>query len=252
LAARLRPISSPVSRVDEAVNRLRDYIEKGSLPAGERLPSEKELVEQLQISRNVLREAIGRLETMGLVVVRRGLGTFVGDRNTLSMTTKLIRSALAVSPRDVAKVAELRGAIECEAARRAAVLATDADFAALEQLYTAMQSSQDHVESMRRDLDFHLKIIEIADNPLMRNVVEVLEEFIYVSMIQTLPASRREKLPGDLNRDILTGLRTRNPDLAEKAMRQHMDSIARRLKDAESAGPAALKSDIAKNLPPKL
>src|SRR5689334_21549710 len=181
---RFKPIAT-VSRVDEVAAQLRKFVEKGKLAPGARLPGETELAEQFCISRNVLREAIKRLESIGLLSVRRGLGTFVGDRGTLSATTKLVRSAMAISPKDVSKVAELRRAIECEAVRSAAQKATAEDMVELRALYDKATKGPDATEAMESDFKFHLKIVEIADNILMRNVMEVIQEFIYASMHHT-------------------------------------------------------------------
>ena len=66
------------SLVSTVVERLREFVEQEKLKSGDRLPTEAELLEQLGVSRTVLREAIGRLETIGLVAVRHGQGMFVG------------------------------------------------------------------------------------------------------------------------------------------------------------------------------
>lgn len=79
------------SLVSAVVDRLRNYIEVKKLSAGERLPTESVLLDQLQVSRSVLREAVGRLETIGLVSVRCGQGMFVGDPDTLSSCINLVR-----------------------------------------------------------------------------------------------------------------------------------------------------------------
>ena len=63
---RVEPITR-TSLVDVVIERIRQVIDEGGMTSGDRLPSESELVESLQVSRTVLREAIGRLETMGLL-----------------------------------------------------------------------------------------------------------------------------------------------------------------------------------------
>ena len=86
-----------------------------------------ELVASLEVSRPVLREAISQLESLGLVKVRRGLGMFVGDRDSLAGCLKLVRTALAITPRDLGQFAELRSALEHHSARRAAEKAVKLD-----------------------------------------------------------------------------------------------------------------------------
>ena len=85
------------SLVAEVVTLLQEVIEAKSLQPGDRLPTEAELVASLEVSRPVLREAISQLETLGLVQVKRGLGMFVGDRDSLAGCLKLVRTAMAVT-----------------------------------------------------------------------------------------------------------------------------------------------------------
>ena len=120
------------SLVSTVVERLRQFVEEKKLQSGDRLPTEAELLKQFGVSRTVLREAVGRLETIGLVAVRHGQGMFVGDPDTLAGCLSLLRSAMAISPRDLTQFAEFRTALECHTARRSAELASPEDVAQLE------------------------------------------------------------------------------------------------------------------------
>src|SRR5262249_47929470 len=149
------------SLADVVVERVRGLIDREQLQAGDRLPGEMELVRQLQVSRPVLREALGRLETVGLIRVQRGRGIFVADRDSLSGCAQLMRRAMIIAPRDLLKYAEVRWGIECYAARRAAELATPEDLAELEKLLDAMdEPERDYLESIRLDFQFHRKLID--------------------------------------------------------------------------------------------
>src|SRR5262245_4541730 len=127
----------PVKRkslVDNVVERIRSVIVEGELAPGDRLPTEAELVKQLQVSRTVLREAIGRLEMLGLVSVQGSRGMFISEPGGLMNGVNLVRSALMLSPRELIKFTEFRRAIDCDAARFAAVHASAEDIAELERL----------------------------------------------------------------------------------------------------------------------
>ena len=89
------------------------------MSAGERLPGEYELVEQLKVTRPVLREALARLQSKGLVDIQRGRGTFVGNATSLANCVRLLRSAMTISPQQLRSYAELRTAIEVQASRPA-------------------------------------------------------------------------------------------------------------------------------------
>lgn len=229
LVVKLQPIIQ-TSLVDQVAGRLRLFIDEGKLKANDRLPSEPELVERLQVSRTVLREAISRLESIGLLKVRRGLGTFVGDRTGLSITTQLIRSAMSISTRDLKQVAQFRRDMECPCARRAAERANDEQIRELELLLSEMANNKADLKlKMRFDFDFHLKIIEIGGNELMRNVLEVLQEFVFAAMIQTLDQPGIPNPSKDQHLEILDAIRTHDADRAEKAASAHMDLLDARL-----------------------
>jgi len=228
--ARSGPINQP-SLVDEVSQRLRKLVEKGDLQPGDRLPSEPELVGKLHVSRTVLREAISRLESVGLLSVRRGSGTFVGDRASLAATTRLVRSAMTISPRDLLKVTEFRRAIETQCAFNAALRITAEQIVELKSCYDAMIKAQDNqTVGMRRDYEFHLRFVEIGGNELMRNTLEVLQEFVFAAMVQTMEQPGLPKVKGDPHLEIFKAIEARDPQRAQKAVAAHMDLVDARLK----------------------
>jgi GntR family transcriptional repressor for pyruvate dehydrogenase complex len=225
------------SLVSEVVTLLREVIESQGLSPGDRLPTEAELVESLEVSRPVLREAISQLETLGLVQVRRGRGMFVGDRDSLAGCLKLVRTAMAVTPRDLTQFTDLRSALECHAARKAAELATDGDVAELEALCDEMDRRDPTYEkAIGIDFAFHRKLIEITGNELMLNVMTVLQQFVVEAMLQTTPRPRDRSVSRRLHRAILEGVRKGDGKAAERAMREHMEVTRRRLESAARGG----------------
>jgi GntR family transcriptional repressor for pyruvate dehydrogenase complex len=221
------------SLVSEVVTLLREVIESQGLGPGDRLPTEAELVESLEVSRPVLREAVSQLETLGLVQVRRGLGMFVGDRDSLAGCLKLVRTAMAVTPRDLTQFTELRKALECHGARRAAEMARDPDVAELEALCDEMDRRDlTYEKAIGIDFAFHRKLIEITGNELMLNVMTVLQQFVVEAMLQTTPRPRDRTVSRRLHRAILDGVRKGEAEAAERAMREHMEVTRTRLETA--------------------
>ena len=226
------------SLVSEVVTLLREVIETQGLDPGDRLPTEAELVKSLEVSRPVLREAISQLESLGLVRVRRGLGMFVGDRDSLAGCLKLVRTAMAVTPRDLIQFADLRSALEQHAARRAAELATQADVAELEVLCDEMDRPDlPYEEAIGTDFAFHRKLIEITGNELMLNVMSVLQQFIVKA--KTTPRPRDRSVSRRLHRAILEAVRKGDAHAAERVMREHMEVTRARLEKAAGARPGA-------------
>ena len=218
------------SLVDEVVEKLSVLIEEGGLSAGSRLPTEGQLVQDLGVSRNALREAIRRLETVGLISVRHGQGMYVGDRNGLSGCTKLFRSAMSMSGKDLTDLAELRCIIECNAARRAAEIASPEQVAELREALDRLgREGQSHEDAIRTDFEFHRKLVEVAGNRLMLSLITILEELLLSVMLLTTEKPRAFQANFKLHLPIWEGVRAGDPDAAEMAMREHMKVFCTRM-----------------------
>ncbi len=219
------------SAVEQVVERITAVIKERKLRSGERLPGEFELVEQLQVSRPVLREALARLQSQGLVDIQRGRGTFVGDTTSLANCVRMLQTAVTISPQELLSYAELRSAIEVQAARQAAEKANDEDIAVLSGLLKRLDDEElPYAEALQIDFRFHRKLIEIAGNPLMQNLMEVIYEFVLAQMVRTTPSQRVNQLGRKLHKEILKAIGLHDSDAAELAMRKHMQAVLDRLK----------------------
>jgi GntR family transcriptional repressor for pyruvate dehydrogenase complex len=215
---------------DLVVERLATAIQERKFAAGERLPGEHELVEQLKVSRPVLREALARLQSMGLIDIQRGRGTFVGNATSLANCVRLLRSAVTISPQELRSYAELRSAIEVQAARQAAERATDADVVELSALLKRLDDDElPYPEALELDFHFHRKLIDIAGNPVMQNLMEVIYEFVLTQMARTTPSPKDNALGRRLHKAIVKAIRERDTDAAAAAMQQHMQAVLDRL-----------------------
>lgn len=215
---------------DLVVERIAQVIRERKLSAGERLPGEHELVEQLRVSRPVLREALARLQSMGLIDIQRGRGTFVGSATSLANCVRLLRSAVTISPQELRSYAELRSAIEVQAARQAAERATDDDIAELAAVVRRLDDDElPYPEALELDFQFHRKLLEVAGNPLIQNLMEVIYEFVLTQMVRTTPSQRDNRLGRRLHKAIMSAVRNHDPEAAGKAMQQHMQAVLKRL-----------------------
>ena len=227
--------------VQAVTEQLRRLIVHGDLCSGDRLPSEAKLMKQLCVSRPVLREAISQLAAVGLLSVRHGSGTYVARREWLSSCTKLAGSAMAIEPRELLQFVEFRRVLESYAARKAAEVAEPEQVAVLEQtldeaLGAARQGSK---RAMEADFRFHCMLVETGGNRLMRSLLELLHEFIMVSMMRTHPPATADPESAVIHRAIVKAIRDRSPEAAEQAVLAHMDLLAKRLE----AAPGSEKSD---------
>lgn len=232
MSLQLKPIPRR-SSVDQVVERIRDVITEQKLAAGERLPGELELVEQLQVSRPVLREALARLQGLGLIEIQRGNGTFVASRDRLANCVQLLRTAVTLAPRELLSYAELRAAMEVQAVRQAAERATGEDVAELKRMLKELNSvDRPYEELLEIDFRFHRRILQAAGNELMQNLMEVIYEFVVTQMARTTPSPQENKLGRRLHREIVAAIADHDPDGAERAMREHMEAVLSRLRES--------------------
>jgi GntR family transcriptional regulator, transcriptional repressor for pyruvate dehydrogenase complex len=230
MSLQLKPVLRR-SSVDQVVERIRDVITEQKLLAGERLPGELELVEQLQVSRPVLREALARLQGHGLIEIQRGNGTFVASRDRLASCVQLLRTAVTLAPRELLSYVELRAAVEVQAVRQAAERATAEDVAELKRMLKELNSvDRPYEDLLEIDFRFHRRILQAAGNELMQNLMEVIYEFVVTQMAKTTPSPRVNKVGRRLHRKIVAAIANHDPDAAEQAMREHMEVVLSRLK----------------------
>jgi DNA-binding FadR family transcriptional regulator len=184
---------------DETVERLGQAIKLGAMPVGTQLPSERELVEQLQVSRTTLREAIRVLQQKGILKTRRGRtgGTFVAAGGiamlSKSEASKLVRK---LGP-TLTDLVEIRSALEPKAAELAA---ERVDPEAVDQLRELLHRSHDApVTDLRRsDSLLHIAIAKMASSELlMDSVLKVqsqLHELLeFLSVVPTPQAAARHE-----------------------------------------------------------
>jgi len=162
VAAVFGPVEAPTT-FEETVERLGTAIRLGLLGAGTRLPPERELSEQLGISRSTLRHAITTLTQSGHLVSLRGRagGTFVADAPPLAEAQQAI--ALEGRWRDLL---DYRIAIEAGAALLAAERAQPASLARMQEHVVAMDAALEDFTAYRHaDVFFHLGLAEAAESP---------------------------------------------------------------------------------------
>jgi GntR family transcriptional repressor for pyruvate dehydrogenase complex len=159
---------------------------------------------------------------------------FVADASGVASCARLIQNAMTLTGKDLAQFMEFRRIIECQAARRAAELATPEDLGVLESLCLEMnRAGQDFIESVRLDFQFHLKIVEMSGNQLMHGALGVIQGFIMTTMMKTTPNPRDHDRSRKVHMRMIDAIRSGNPDVAERAARAHMDLSERSLQERE-------------------
>ncbi|MBT3359433.1 MAG: FadR family transcriptional regulator [Rhodospirillales bacterium] len=206
-------------------------ISEGRLAPGDRLPTEHELAETCGVSRTVVREAIARLRSDGVIDTRQGVGAFV---NEPSRRSTLRIDAAALRDRDsIESLFELRGLLEIETAGLAAVRHARKHLRAMERSIRQMRETEHwSEEGVVADLDFHHAVAAASGNPYVDKFVVFLSEH----MRETIVATRKnfelkEIVDITINEHvaILEAIAAKDWDLAREAMRTHVKGAAGRL-----------------------
>jgi GntR family transcriptional repressor for pyruvate dehydrogenase complex len=211
-------MSAPTA--DSVVRTIGDEIVSGTLQAGDKLPSERELAIRFGVGRPLIREALRTLSELGLIATVPARGTFVRSGDD----TRADRQAgIAMRRRGVTahELSEARLMLETATARQAARRATPTDLDRLESILVVLERSEG-VEHVERDLAFHLELATAAHNP----VVEMMLESIAVPTAALMFRSVGDRAVMDrsqpFHRIALDAIRTRDPEAAAEAIRAHL------------------------------
>jgi GntR family transcriptional repressor for pyruvate dehydrogenase complex len=229
------------SLTDEAIDRIQQMISSGKLLPGQRLPSEKQLSEELGLSRNSLREAVKALELIRVLDVRRGDGTYV-----TSLEPSLLLEAVTFvtdlhTDDSLLGLLEARRVLEPASAELAAARATSEQIDALEVLAHEMGRLGEE-ELVAHDLAFHSAIAECAGNPYLKGLIDALSgKTVRVRMWRALTQEGAVRHTLDEHEAIVEAIRRRDPQLAHALVLAHIEGVERWLR--RSIGTAARPVD---------
>lgn len=146
-----------------------DQIEKGELKQGDKLPNERQLSEQMKVSRVSLREALCSLTAEGILVSRQGAGTFVGGYNSEKMAKSAYLFA-RLEESGLSHVLSVRRALEAESAWQAAQVADEEDKKAIAAALTEVEKGWSH----ESDRAFHLAVAAATGNPFLAGLMDTV------------------------------------------------------------------------------
>ncbi|WP_417258632.1 FadR/GntR family transcriptional regulator [Celeribacter sp.] len=216
------------SRSEAVLNRLTDLISEGRLVAGDALPPESDLAAQFKVSKPTVREALRKLEMMGVIEIVHGRGSSV-RQITAEPLQVFLRLAAGSLDEGISQVIEFRRAIEVSAAGLAALNGTLEQQDALRQIMADMDiAATDHDSWVAWDISFHNHIAAMTGNTLIRFMVEAMQPIMRqsISMIhgqkQHRDAEKTLARHVTLSNNILAG----DIFAAQKAMEEHFDASA--------------------------
>ena len=203
--------------------------EERRFSAGDKLPNENDLSQELGVSRATLREAVRILSTGGILEIRRGCGTYVLDQTLSADYGALQRAAQATA--NIRDLFEMRLIFEPESAYFAAKRATDEELSEIlrygEAVEAKILSGEDRTQEEQR---FHESIAKATHNEFMTHLLPIIFEAIRsgVILLQKNQALSQKNMSDD--RMIMEFLQQRNAEGARTAMKLHILHALQELK----------------------
>ncbi|MGV3763955.1 FadR/GntR family transcriptional regulator [Parapedobacter sp.] len=220
---------APSTMADVVEVRLREYLKRKAFKPGDALPKELELAEALDVSRNVLREALSRLRMLGMIESKKKRGMILAEPDVLGGFERVM-DPLILDQKTLKDLFELRLVLEMGLADVLFVRMTDQDLKELEQIVKKEGNQVQLPFKVKYEIAFHGKLYEMSGNDtLMRFQNMLLPVFEYV-------VSEEAKLNGEAkvgtvtHRDLLELLKKGEPEDFRQGMKAHLQPHFERIK----------------------
>ncbi len=227
-------MSAPVKSDFEAIRRNKVYEQVASqierlilqkLQPGDKLPSERELAEMLQVSRSSIRDAIRSLELMGLVEPRQGAGTIVRELSAESLVNPFA-NALKRRRALVSELLDFRKMLEPPLAARAATHASPDEVSEMEEILHRQEATLSHGEvAIAEDAEFHYSIALASGNSVVLKVLDILMDLLRDTRERSLQLEGRPQKSLAGHRRILAAIKRHDAEAAKDAMRRHIEDV---------------------------
>ncbi len=238
----LEPIKAPTLK-DVFVTRLENLIISGEIGIGEKLPSERDLAERLNVSRPVVHEGLVELAARGLVTLRPRSVAVVNDyrkKGSISLLSSLINYQQGkLEPKLFGSLLDMRLHLETEFAHLAAQKRTEKQLAEmkkhLKKESSIVKNGADHCYVTDVDFDFHLLIAVATDNIIYPMILNSFKQ-VYTNLSgQFFQESSVVKQVFSFHRDMVEAIEKKNAPGASKIMKamlehgeQHLKSLLKK------------------------
>ncbi len=214
---------------DTVIDQIVSMMENGTLKIGDQLPSERELVDQLQVARASVRESLRILEFQGVIEVQPGKGAFVvGSIDNLYTGEEGVRKWFREHATELKEIYEVRDALEGRAARLAAInILPDETENIRRTLDQALESIPigDWDTIIQSDRLFHHLIGEYSGNQLLSQLVDITYEVTGGPRPSLLEIPGRAEISIQQHQTVVDAIASGDPDAAEKTMVAHISNV---------------------------
>lgn len=211
---------------EQVIEQIKGMIVDGTLKKGDKLPSERDLVEQLQVSRTSIREALRAMEIIGLIDCKQGGGNFVREdfKNNLFEPLSIMFMLEKGNP---IEIIEVRKIIEVETAVLAAERITQEELDSLRLIVEGLKQSTNEEEAVKIDKRFHYEIARASKNKLIITILNaissLIDAYIKDARMKILLEEENRTLLSNQHEKVYIALKNHNSAEAAEAMRQHLD-----------------------------
>lgn len=219
----------------EIVRQVKQMIAEGRLKSGDQLPPERDLADKFVVSRTSVREALRALESLGLVEIRPGEGTFVRQGSIEALVEPL--ALLMVSQREaIGELFEARRLLEPSLAALAAERATPEELHEMERILEAQaREIASGRTGLGQDAQFHTAIAAAAHNRAISRIADAIMDLLTQSREDSLNTPGRPTRSHEDHRRVLAAIAGRDANGARRAMLEHIEAVESLVLDADGA-----------------
>ncbi|MCP4399777.1 MAG: FadR family transcriptional regulator [bacterium] len=219
-----KPVVSKIQRksvVSQVYGQLKHNIVNGTWIAGDKIPSENELVKMLGVSRISIREALKQLVSLGLLEARQGEGTFVKRVEIDSHMNELL-PLMVLRREDILELIKYREIIEVGTVDLAVERADETDILALEENIRAHEKFQNsHKKAAQLDLEFHLLLAKASKNPFLIKANSLMKDVFHAVMERIVKEMGTEH-GLYYHKKLIAAMKAHDKELAVSIMREHL------------------------------
>jgi GntR family transcriptional regulator, transcriptional repressor for pyruvate dehydrogenase complex len=217
----------------KVVKELLARIAQGGYPRGQRLPPERQMAEELGVSRATLRQALELLKGLGVIAAFQGSGNFVTEARDLKLPPELRGIVPAFDARSLLEIIVARRAVEGETAALAARRRSREELARLAACLKAMRASLENLPAfLAADMAFHHALAVASRNRVLVLLMETIAEQQRFSALFTSYGESEQELAVGFHERILEAVRGRDEDAARERMTLHLNDMARYASDS--------------------
>lgn len=219
-------METKTNRVYETViESIKEKIKDGSLKKGGKLRPEREIAEELGVSRASVREAIRALDVIGLVESKQGAGNYIKETFEESLIQPLSVMFL-LEQNDLTEINEFRSILESQAAVLAAERIEEEDIEKLEELINEMSETSDEIRNVKIDRQLHYIIDNASKNRVISSILTVISELVDESIKGTRNELtkmdiRNSKKLLEIHKELVDAMKNRDKKKAFEAMQKH-------------------------------